>query len=468
MLVTLTCVASDAARFGYLLGKHPDSVFERPFSMGTVTVFYPSVAEDSIAVAMVVELDPVGLVRRPAPFAGLDQYVNDRPYVASSFVSVALNTAFSSALAGKCPRHPELVAERARWTVSLPVVACDMGTDLIERVFAPLGYDVVTTRLPLDSTFPSWGPADLYSVRLEGMQTCPDVLQHLYILLPVLDNTKHYYVGEEEIQKLMDHGGGWLASHPERELITKRYLRYKRPLVTSALAQLAAADETSAEEAADAPVPEEAAERALGLHAQRLQAVMEAIREVEATSLVDLGCGEGRLLVLAVKERLLRSILGIDVSSIALARARRRLHLDSRSTTQQTRLRIVQGSLLYRDGRLAGFDVAAMVEVIEHLEAPRLSAMEQVVFTHARPRRVIVTTPNREYNVRWESLPAGTLRHRDHRFEWTRAECRAWAERVATTHGYRFTTRDLGPVDESLGGPSQMVIFDRTDEKSFA
>jgi 3' terminal RNA ribose 2'-O-methyltransferase Hen1 len=465
MLLTLTCAAPQAARFGYLLGKHPDSVFERPFSMGRVTVFTPEVADDRLTVAMLIEVDPVGLVRRPAPFTGLDQYVNDRPYVASSFTSVALNVAFSSALAGKCPQHPELVEERVHWAVHLPAVACEAGAELIRHLFAPLGYEVTTSRLPLDSHFPAWGEADLYDVRLAGEQTGPDVLRHLYILLPVLDNSKHYYISEDEIEKLMDHGGAWLSGHPERELITRRYLRYKRPLVTPALALLAAKEDTAppAEEDA-APAPEEVTERKLGLHAQRLAMVMEAVRAAEATSLADLGCGEGRLLSLALQERSLRRILGIDVSSYALSRARRRLHLETLPPAQQARIQVAQGSLLYRDRRLEGFDVAALVEVIEHLDAPRLAAMEHVVFAHACPRRVIVTTPNREYNVRWESLPTGKLRHPDHRFEWTREEGRAWAARVAATHSYCFTWSDLGPVDDALGGPSQMLVFDRVED----
>ena len=130
---------------------------------------------------------------------------------------------------------------------------------------------------------------------------------------------------------------------------------------------------------------------------------MAAIRAAGARSLADLGCGEGKLLALALKERRLTRILGMDVSSVALARARRRLHLDTLPPAQRQRIEVAQGSLLYRDQRLAGFDAASLVEVIEHLDPPRLAAMERVIFQHARPRRVIVTTPNREYNAHWEA-----------------------------------------------------------------
>jgi len=351
---------------------------------------------------------------------------------------VALNVAFSSAMAGRGKQKVERFAERMHWRITLPAVACDAGEKLITSVFAPLGYAIETTRLPLDPKFPAWGQADIYTVTLEGEQTVPDALNHLYVLLPVLDNTKHYYVAEDEITKLLDRGGAWLAAHPERELIARRYLRYKRPFVASALERLAESGTTDeAQEGEDAtPTVEEVTEQALGLHEQRLQAVMEATKEVGATSLADLGCGEGRLLALAVKEPSLQRIFGMDVSSLALARARRRLRADKMTPTQQERVTIAQGSLLYRDKRLKGFDAAALVEVIEHLDAPRLEAMERVVFAHARPQRVIITTPNREYNAHWEALGTEKLRHYDHRFEWTRAECQSWAKRIATTYGY--------------------------------
>ncbi|HEX8733251.1 MAG TPA: 3' terminal RNA ribose 2'-O-methyltransferase Hen1 [Ktedonobacterales bacterium] len=463
MLLTLTCFAPNAPDLGYLLGKNPSSVLERPFSGGTVWVFYPEVADDHITIAMLTEIDPIGLVRGPAPLTQLGHYINDRPYVASSLTSVALNTAFGSALAGKATTHAERLAERARWRVAIDVVACEAGEDLIARLFTPLGYAVAATRLPLDTRFPQWGQADLYTVGLEGEQTIQALLSHLYVLLPVLDNSKHYFVGADEAEKLMAHGGEWLAAHPERALIARRYLRYKRPLITPVLDRLAESDPALAEvEAAEAEAEErsEPVEAAPGLHEQRLNAVLAAIRAVGARSLLDLGCGEGRLLEMALRERGLERILGIDVSTLALAKAHRRLHVDKMAPAKRARLTLAQGSLLYRDDRLREFDVAALVEVIEHLDPSRLSAMERVVFQHARPRRVIVTTPNREYNVRWEAVGDLRLRHRDHRFEWTRAECRAWAERVAAAHGYRYVWQAIGPDDPGVGSPSQMVIFD--------
>jgi SAM-dependent methyltransferase len=505
MLITFTCRAPRAPEVGHLLGKNPASVFERPFSGGTVSVFYSEVADDHITVAMITEVDTVGLVRGPAALAGLDQYVNDRPYVASSLTSVALNMAFRTAMNGESQALPERARERMRWSVALPAVACDEGETLIRELFEPLGYTVATERLLLDSQFPAWGMANLFQVRLEGELTTAEVFNHLYVLLPVLDNAKHYYVTESEVDKLLARGGAWLATHPARTLIARRYLRYRRPLVISTLARLrdpeaavatdeeleeleptpasdpaalgVATKEEAATDLAAAEAPEalaaepmglERKRQEMGLHEQRLRAVMAAVREADATSLADVGCGEGRLLALALAEPKLTRILGLDVSTRALTLARRRLHLDRLPPAQRARIEVAQGSLLYRDRRLEQFDVLAMVEVIEHLDPPRLGAMERVVFEHARPRRVVVTTPNREYNVVWEKLGGDALRHEDHRFEWTRAECQAWAERVATTYGYRARREDVGPAEGDLGAPSQLVVLDQIERTAVA
>jgi 3' terminal RNA ribose 2'-O-methyltransferase Hen1 len=459
MLITLTAHTHDAPDLGYLFAKHPGSVFTRDFSAGRVWAFYPAVAEDHITIALLTEIDPIALVRGSAT---LDQYVNDRPYVASSLTSVALGTAFASALAGTTKEHADRLAERITWEITIPVVSCAAGADFITSIFAPLGYTVTTDQLPLDPDLPSLGASDLYRVTLIGTQTVQAALSHLYVLLPVLDDSKHYYVDKQEVTKLQTHGDAWLAQHPERATIARRYLRNQRDLVAEALARLAedTPPETVLADAAN-DIPPAPADALPSLHQQRLDAVMAAVRAVGATSLADLGCGEGRLLEMALREPTLTRILGMDVATAVLARAARRLHLDELSDAQRDRVTLTQGSLLYRDRRLAGFDVATLVEVIEHLDPPRLGAMEAVVFGQARPRRAIITTPNRDYNARY---PLGErLRHTDHRFEWSRAEAHTWASHIAATYPYTFTHSDLGPAEPDIGAPSQMLIFDRSE-----
>jgi 3' terminal RNA ribose 2'-O-methyltransferase Hen1 len=156
----------------------------------------------------------------------------------------------------------------------------------------------------------------------------------------------------------------------------------------------------------------------------------------------------------------------MDVSSQILDVARERVARQASRKGMAERLRLVQGSLLYRDARLDGHEAAALVEVIEHLEPERLPALARVVFQHLRPRLVIVTTPNREYNILFSGMPEGTLRHRDHRFEWSREEFRVWTETIASTHGYAVEISGVGETDLALGPPSQMAVFRLADQPS--
>jgi 3' terminal RNA ribose 2'-O-methyltransferase Hen1 len=187
--------------------------------------------------------------------------------------------------------------------------------------------------------------------------------------------------------------------------------------------------------------------------------VLAALKASGASRVIDLGCGEGRLLRLLLADRQFSEIVGMDVSHRVLDSAADRLRLDQLPERQRDRIRLIHGSLTYRDDRLAGFDAAAVIEVIEHLDPPRLAAFERVLFEHARPSTIVITTPNAEYNARWETLPAGHFRHRDHRFEWTRAEFEAWAAQIAARFHYSVRFEPIGPVDPEVGAPTQMAIF---------
>ena len=469
MLLTLECQAENAADIGYLLHKNPGNVFESEMWFGKIRVFYPVVDENRCQIALLLEVDPVGLVRNSRRANTLDQYVNDRPYVASSFLSVALIEAFSTAMNGKSRERPERVGERFPVKIEIAALACDGGEDLIAQLFAPLGYAVTVTQAPLDERFPEWGAAQIYGVSLSGDQTIQAALTHLYVLIPVLDNAKHYFVGADEVDKLLQKGEAWLPAHPEIELITRRYLNYKQAMVRDALTQLQPIREDDADTQAEADrkqtAQEETAEKPLRLNDARIEAALAAVREMEPkpTRLIDLGCGEGQFLKKLLSERYITEIVGVDVAARVLEAASRRLRLDSLPEHEKSRLKLLQGSLVYRDNRFENFDVALLMEVIEHLDLPRLAALEQVVFRYARPRRVVMTTPNAEYNRLWPSLPAENFRHRDHRFEWTRAELQNWANRVATQENYVVEFRGIGPEDAEAGSPTQMALFDRAE-----
>lgn len=460
MLLTLRTTHVPATDLGFLLHKHPDRVQTFELAFGNAHVFYPEATESATTAALLLDVDPVGLVRGGG--ATIDQYVNDRPYVASSFLAVAIARVFGTALGGRCERLPELAASAIPLEARLAALPCRGGVGLLLRLFEPLGYTVQADSHPLDPLVPAWGASRYFTVTLRATCRLSDLLSHLYVLVPVLDDDKHYWVGDPEVEKLVRHGEGWLGTHPERETITRRYLRHQRGLVREAIARLMTEGEAQPEETARARDAEEATlEAPIRLHDRRLDLVAEVLHETGAKRVVDLGCGDGKLLKRLLADRQFEEIVGMDVDSRSLEIARERLNLDRMAPKQRERIRLLHGSLLYRDRRLAGWDAAALVEVVEHLDPPRLAAFERVVFEFARPATVVITTPNREYNVRWPSLPAGRFRHRDHRFEWTREEFQLWAGAVAACFGYAVRHQPVGEEDAEVGAPSQMGVFTR-------
>ncbi|HVS85599.1 MAG TPA: 3' terminal RNA ribose 2'-O-methyltransferase Hen1 [Gaiellaceae bacterium] len=461
MLLTITTTHPPATDLGYLLHKNPSSFQTSRLAFGQAHVFFPEASEERCTAAVLLDVDPVGLVRRPDA-GSLGQYVNDRPYVASSLLSVALARLFGTAMGGRSKERPELAATEIPLEATVPVLPARGGQELLGRLFEPLGYEVETRRLPLDETFPSWGESDYYTLTLRGRRRLSELLSHLYVLIPVLDDEKHYWVGDDEVEKLLRRGEEWLPAHPERELIVQRYLKRQRSLTREALAQLADEDRPDPDAAEERHGrQEEVVEERLGLSRQRLATVHETLKQLGARRVLDLGCGEGRLLRLLMDDRSFEEIVGIDVSQRVLQVAARRLQLDRLPLNQQGRVRLFQSSLIYRDRRLSGYDAAALVEVIEHLDPFRLAAFERVVFDHAKPGAVVVTTPNAEYNALFETLPAGELRHADHRFEWRRDQFSHWAEGVADRHGYTVDLRGIGEPDPALGSPTQMAVFSR-------
>lgn len=501
MLLTITTTEKPATDLGYLLHKNPARVHEAELSFGKATMFYPEAGPDRATFALLLDIDPVALVRgRPRGAKGQDQhYVSDRAFAASSFLSVAMARTLRSALSGVAKERPELAARAIPLSARVLPLPVRGSEGLVERLFAPLGYRVDVEPIRLDETWPEWGASPYVALTLSARCRLADLLSHLYVLIPVLDRKKHYYVDRQEIEKLLANGAGWLAGHPERALIAARYLHRQPSLAREALARLdeeAASDavdiddtpsalevevreggEPEAVEVSAGPHPnrdgakdaaEEAIEAPMRLHDRRLDRVVEVLRSAGARRVVDLGCGSGKLLTRLLADRGFTDILGVDVSIAALEIAARRLKLDRLSERQRQRITLAQGALTYRDRRIEGFDAVALVEVIEHLDPDRLAALERVVFEFARAPTIVVTTPNREYNARFPGMEPGAFRHADHRFEWTRAEMRDWAGAVAERYGYVVDVGGIGDADPELGAPSQLAVFTRADPPAAA
>ncbi len=465
MLLTVSTTHQPATDLGYLLHKHPDRVQEFKQSFGTVTVFYPEATDERCTVAVVLNLDPVRLARsraKNAPDFSLAQYVNDRSYAASSLLGVAMADVFSTARSRRCNANQERADSAIPLEIAIPVLPCRGGVDIAHRLFEPLGWTVEAEPIPLDDAFAEWGDSRYVRLKLAGVVRLADALNQLHVLLPVLDESKHYWQGPDEVEKLLRSGEGWLATHPDANLITRRYLGRRSGLTRTALARLAELGD-EVEDAIEPAEEEEVLqpeEKRIPLSTQRHDAVHQALLDLGARSVIDLGCGPGQFLDRLVKTPAFSRIAGSDVSTRSLQYAARRLRIERMSERQAERVEPFQSALTYEDERFAGFDAAVLMEVVEHVDPPRLEALERVVFG-AKPGAVIVTTPNCEYNALYEGLVG--MRHPDHRFEWSRQEFADWSERVATTYGYEVERRGIGDVDDSFGTPTQMAIFTRKE-----
>jgi len=525
MLLTITYTGKDTENLGYLLYKNPyrPQVFE--MSYGKAYVFYPEISDERTTAALLLDIDPIDLARGKAGTSGggLFDYVNDRPYVSSSFMSTAISKVFGTAMTGRADAHQELSDSPLDLEAAITMLPCRGARDKLTTVFEPLGYSVSYESFVLDEAFPGWGESSYVNLTICGKIRLRDLLKHLFVLIPVFDRQKHYWIGSDEVEKLLRLGEDWLPEHPEKEYITGRYLNRRRSLVNMAFDRLAASDavsdsandmtgdeasdtadngpltlendeksdagesedisETGKSESADetegvekvgnseemekvyeskvvekADKPENA-EQKMSLKTQRLGSVVAALKSSGVKSVIDIGCGEGSLLRLLVNERQFTKITGVDVSAVALERASSKLKLDRRGTNGDGRVELFQSSLIYRDTRFSGYDAACVIEVIEHLDAPRLSAFERVLFEFARPPLIVLTTPNKEYNANYAFLHDDDLRHGDHRFEWTRAEFREWAAKTAERFGYTVQFSEVGEADETHGAPTQQGVF---------
>lgn len=333
------------------------------------------------------------------------------------------------------------------------------GEDLVRQLFEPLGWTVDLT--PIENVGSDANGSRYCHLKLSGSAKLGNLLNHLYVLIPVMDDAKHYWVGEAEVDKLLSSGEGWLENHPAKNLIVRRYLRNRAVLTRAALERLAPETASEALPPEARVTPEEALEAPVRLNDLRLDAVVDAIRASGGTVIADLGCGEGKLLYRLVRERWVHKLFGLDPAVRELEWAAKRLKLNEFGGPPEGRVTLLHGSLTYRDSRWAEAEVAVLVEVIEHVDEDRLPLIERIVFGETAPRTVIVTTPNADYNALFPKLEVGAFRHPDHRFEWGRAEFQAWAAKIGQAYDYTAAISGIGAEDPVLGSPTQMAVFTR-------
>jgi len=466
MLLTITYTGENAVDLGYLLHKNPSRPQTAEFNFGKVHVFYPEVSANRCTAALLLDMDPLDLARgkQGSSGGGLFDYVNDRPYVSSSFMSTAISRVYGTAMSGRCEKNQFLADRVLELSATLVMLPCRGDTAMLEKVFTPLGYEVKWEGGLLDERFPEWGDGCYVNLTISGKVRLQDLLRHIYVLIPVFDYRKHYWINEKEVDKLLAHGSGWLENHPEKNFITRRYFTKLGHFTKRALERLNRLD--NGEGGAENPVTESEseAESAISvkiprLNDQRLSAVLNELKNSGAKSVLDMGCGEGRLLQLIMKEKDFIAVAGTDVSAAILNRSADILKLDRMTEEGKKRVTLFQSSLCYRDKRFKNYDAVLIVEVIEHLDENRLPALESVVFADAAPATVIVTTPNFDYNVNYAGLRANHFRHGDHRFEWNRIQFRTWADSVAARNNYSVRYEDIGERDEKQNTPTQMAIF---------
>lgn len=463
MLLTITYEndGEDTRDLGFLLHKNPERAQQFELSFGKAYVFYPEVSENRTTAALLLDIDPIDLARgkQGSTEGGLFDYVNDRPYASTSFMSTAIVRVFGTAMSGRCDKRPELAKKPLKLTAALSAVKDNGDEDLAHELFEPLGYEVSTERTLLDDSFPGWGRSPYIDLTVSGTVRLCDMLDHLYVLIPVFDKQKHYFIQEDEIHKLLSHGEGWLAGHPYRDKIAQRYFSAKRSYARRAIDKLLEDEGAgpAAENGGNGGSDEQKVRSPL--NTLRMEAVKAEVLKSGASSVIDLGCGECRLTSLLLNEPKIKKVTACDVSVSVLEKAAQRLKLDRMEPYRRSKLDLMQASLTYKDDRFAGYDCACVVEVIEHIDPSRLGAFERAVFEFAGPQTVILTTPNREYNVNYEHMKENSLRHGDHRFEWDRGEFREWCERVCKEFGYSCEISGIGEIDPDHGTPTQMGVF---------
>lgn len=446
MQLTIRAIGQDVKVISYLLAKNPNNVYERSVNGHLVRMFFSSFTEEEVCVTFFVTTDSIELSRNNPEKYDITSYINDREFVVSSIFCTFLRTALGTALNGK-PKEEYIswVDHPFPLEFSFGPLASPLSDQAIVDLFEPLGYMVEITYGAVDYQMNLKRKSTARFVTIKGMTTLQKGLQQLFVLIPVLDDYKHYYIDEKEVDKMERYGEGWLDQHPQRELIVRKALRFKD--VYSLLEKKKEQDFKT--------------ERKIRLNDRRYEKLVQYVQQLPyRESIVDFGSGEGKLseklgFVNGVKE-----ILAVEPSESESLKALKRFEKVVKDKNFLLPKQMM-GSLFYYDERLKNKDVMILCEVIEHIDMDRLPKIMKTILQDYLPKALLITTPNMEYNQVYDM--GDGYRHHDHRFEWTRAEFKSWCESQDKKNEYELTFDGIGEEHAVYGHPTQMCLFKRRE-----
>lgn len=454
MQLTIKAIGENSRVISYLLSKNPSNLYDRDEKGSRVRLVYTAFTEEETEILIYVTPDPVELVRNSPNTFDITQYINDREFAVSSLFCSYIKSALATALNGK-PKEEFIkwVDYKFNLVLGFGPVASDLPDAVIESIFTHLGYEVNIERGLTDYSFQLKSRSSVRYITLTGHQTLQNAMRHLFILIPVMDNYKHYYMDKSEVDKLERYGAGWLDDHPMRDLIIKRSLKFKELIREVAVPQKEVFIKEESETVEETEVK-------VRLNEQRYQTIVDIVTNLpHKETVVDFGSGEGKLSVRLGFAPGVKEILAVEPSQMSQLRAMQKWD-KARASEGFLAPTQVWGSLFYFDTRLCDKDVMILSEVIEHIDEFRLPPIMETVFVQYTPKTIIINTPNYEYNVVYEMQD--NLRHRDHRFEWTREQFNSWCNELSAKYKYSVNIGGIGEEDQDFGFPTQIAVFCKT------
>ncbi|MFF2588046.1 3' terminal RNA ribose 2'-O-methyltransferase Hen1 [Peribacillus butanolivorans] len=448
MQLTIQASGDNVQAISYLLSKNPSNLYERNHKGHLVRLFYSKFTETELEATIFVTPDPIELVKGNSNSYDINHYINDREFAVSSIFCSLIRSALGTALNGQPKEeHTEWVNHPFSFQFEFGPVVSSLSDNQLKDLFEPIGYEVMITRPEIEYSFQIKDKSSARYISLKGMKTLQDGLRHLFVLIPVIDNYKHYYIDEKEIEKLERYGDGWLKDHPMRDYIYRQSLRFKE---VYSIVENRKPEEKKEEK-----------ESKVRLNDLRYEKIVDTVSQMNPRSIVDFGSGEGKLSVRLGFVEGIKEILAVEPSQTAAIKALGRFE-KVKNKEKFVVPETLWGSLFYYDERLKNKDVIILCEVIEHIDEYRLPKVLDTILHNYQPNALIITTPNREYNEVYDK--EDVLRHNDHRFEWTRAEFRQWCTERNHRDIYSLKFEGIGEEHDTYGYPTQMCVFERKED----